>query len=1032
MAGNNIKGITIDIGGNTAPLNKALADVNKTSRNLQIELKQVDKLLKLDPTNTEALSQKQKILASSINETKTKLDTLKEAEKQVQKQFQNGEISEEQYRALKREIIKTEQELSEFGKAAKLTADAIEELGKGTKYSAEEIEKAKKEVAEYGEKLKSAGETAKSAAADVGMTGAAIVAAGTYAVKFNSDYDKAFNGFIAKTGIAGDAAGDFDEVLSNIYKNNYGEDINDVAAAMATVAQNARTIDPTNIEELTTSALTLRDTFDFEVSETMRAANMLVDQFGITGKEAFNLIAQGAQNGLDKNGDLLDSINEYSVHFKQLGLNAEEMFNSLANGAYSGTFSVDKLGDAIKEFGIRAKDNSDSTKGAFTSLGLNADELTKKFTVGGATGKQAFQEVTTALFAMEDKVKQNEIGVALFGTMWEDLGVEGVAAIADINGEFDKTYNALDEIGNIKYNDLESAMSGLKRTIEIDVAKPIGESLTPTVNEIINTVKKNAPSIKNTVQSISKQVLNLCNWLLNNGNTIIGIITSIAAGFLAFKATSIITGAVNAFKSLQIAMTGAKTAQELLNIAMKKNVIGIIVAAIAALVAGFIYLWNNCEGFRNFFIGMWDGIKAAFQSFINWIAPAVEGIKTAFQAFLDWISPAIEAIKGYFEGLWTKLQEIWAYIIQSVQPIKDAISGAFSEAWELIKVVWDLVQPYFATIWENIKVVFSVVKEVLSGFFEAAWIAIQAVWDVVSSYFAAVWDTIKAIFSVVATYLGGMFSTAWTAIKAVWDTVTGYFTAVWNTIKGIFAVVKAVLSGNWSDAWEAIKGIVNTWANFFSGVWNSIKAVFSSVSSWFSDTFSAAWTAVKNVFSTWGSFFAGLWDTIKNTFSSLGTSIANAIGGAVKAGINGVISMIQNTINDAIGIINGAINLINKIPGVTVGKVARVTLPHLAAKGAVLTKATPIIAGEDGAEAIMPLEKHTAWIDVLANKLTKAMYNGQMPQPKAAPAVSTNLGGLNFTIEKFENHTDKDLRELMGEAMEVAEEYIKRRGGAFA
>ena len=104
MAGNNIKGITIDIGGNTAPLNKALADVNKTSRNLQIELKQVDKLLKLDPTNTEALSQKQKILASSINETKTKLDTLKEAEKQVQKQFQNGEVSEEQYRAFKHRL----------------------------------------------------------------------------------------------------------------------------------------------------------------------------------------------------------------------------------------------------------------------------------------------------------------------------------------------------------------------------------------------------------------------------------------------------------------------------------------------------------------------------------------------------------------------------------------------------------------------------------------------------------------------------------------------------------------------------------------------------------------------------------------------------------------------------------------------------------------------------------------------------------------------------------------------------------------
>ena len=607
--------------------------------------------------------------------------------------------------------------------------------------------------------------------------------------------------------------------------------------------------------------------------------------------------------------------------------------------------------------------------------------------------------------------------------------------------------NAIRE-GRLSVEDLCASMEEYGTTVE----DTFNATLDPPDKAAValNNLKIAGADLGNTILSalapalegLVSKVRNFAQWFTSLDDkakltivTIGGIVAAIGPALIAFgKMATGISSAVKAIQTIKTTYAAAKAAissfnivqtaqaaiskvvaaaQWLVNAAMSANPIGLIVIAIAGLVAAFVLLWNKCEGFRNFFLGMW------------------EGIKTAFQTFLDWISPAIEAIKGYFEGLWTKLQEIWAYIIQSVQPIKDAISGAFSEAWELIKVVWDLVQPYFAAIWENIKVVFSVVKEVLSGFFEAAWIAIQAIWDVVSSYFAAVWDTIKAIFSVVATYLGGMFSTAWTAIKAVWDTVTGYFTAVWNTIKGIFAVVKAVLSGNWSDAWEAIKGIVNTWANFFSGVWNSIKAVFSSVSSWFGDTFSAAWTAVKNVFSTWGSFFSGLWDTIKNTFSSLGTSIANAIGGAVKAGINGVISMIQNTINGAIGIINGAINLINKIPGVSVGKVSKLSLPRLA-KGTVLTKATPVIAGEDGAEAIMPLEKHTAWIDVLANKLTKAMYNGQMPQPKAAPAVSTNLGGLNFTIEKFENHTDKDLRELMGEAMEVAEEYIKRRGGAFA
>ncbi|MBD8946612.1 MAG: hypothetical protein EGR97_04780 [Clostridiales bacterium] len=870
MAGNNIKGITIDIGGNTTGLSKALADVNKTSKNLQNELKQVDKLLKLDPKNTEILEQKQKLLSGAIGNTKEKLETLREAERQAQQQFQKGDISEEQYRALRREVIKTEQELKELEKAAKVTGDAVDELGKGAKYSAEEIEQAKRELSDYGDSLGGVGE---KAAKGVAATGAAVIAAGGYAVKFSSEFDAALDGFMAKTGAANSETEAFDKVLSNIYKNNYGDDITDVAEAMATVAQNAKSFDPTKIEQLTTGALILRDTFGFEVSETMRAANMLMYQFGISGEEAFNLIAQGAQGGLDKNGDLLDSINEYSVHFKQLGLSAEDMFNSLSNGAYSGTFSVDKLGDAVKEFGIRVKDNSDSTKTAFASLGLDAGRLTKSFAAGGASGREAFEQVTKALFKMSDKVKQNEIGVALFGTMWEDLGVEGVAALIDINGEFDRTKGALEDIGEVKYDNLESALSGLGRTIGTDVVQPVGQGLTPVVENVIDIVKRNAPAIQEAVKSIAEKIITVCSWIINNSTAIIGAITSMATAFAAFKVVSFISGVIGAFAKLKVAITGAKTAQELLNVAMNKNIIGIVVASIAALVAGFVYLWNNCEGFRNFFIGMWEHIKAAFQSFI------------------DWASPAIETIKSFFIGLWEKLQEIWMAISESLQPLKDAIFGAFQQAWELIKIIWDIVQPYFQVLWDGIQAIFSVASANIGGLFNAAWTAIQVVWDVAVSYFQAVWDTIQAIFSVVSAVLGGFFSTAWAVIKAVWDTVTGYFTAVWETIKGIFAVVGAVLSGNWSEAWEAIKGIVGAWAGFFSGVWESIKSVFSAVGSWFGGIFSAAWNAIKSVVSTWASFFSGVWNGIKSVFSAVGSwfsGIFSAAWNAIKQVWGGV------------------------------------------------------------------------------------------------------------------------------------------------
>lgn len=379
------------------------------------------------------------------------------------------------------------------------------------------------------------------------------------------------------------------------------------------------------------------------------------------------------------------------------------------------------------------------------------------------------------------------------------------------------------------------------------------------------------------------------------------------------------------------------------NAALLANPITWIVIAIAALVAAFVILWNECEGFRNFWIGLW------------------EGIKSLFSAFVDWIGPKIEAVGQFFVNLWEGIKT-------SLAPLVDAIGNAFKEAWELIKVIWDLVKPYFAALWEGIKAVFSVVKDVLGTFFSLAWEVIKGVWDVVVLYFTTIWDNIVAVFSVVKTFFEGMFKTAWEAIKGIWDAVVGYFTAIWNSIAGIFSVVKNVLQGNWQGAWDAIKGIVNTWKDYFAGIWNSIKNVFGSVKDWFSSTFSAAWQAVRNVFSNWGSFFSGLWNTIKNTFSSLGTKLGDAIGGAVKAGINGVISMIEKTINKAINLINGAISLINKVPGVNIPKIKTLSLPRLA-KGGIVDSATIAMIGEQGKEAVVPLENNTEWIDKLAERL---------------------------------------------------------------
>lgn len=319
-----------------------------------------------------------------------------------------------------------------------------------------------------GERLKSiAGGTAKAIGAGMLAVGSAAVAVGGMAIKSATDMDQAMNQFIASTGKGAEETERYQNVLENIYTNNYGEDFNDIASAMESVVKQVGDLDDASLQEVTESAYALRDTFGYEIPESTRAAKAMMDNFGISGEEAMNLIAAGAQNGLDYSGELIDSINEYSVQFAKVGMDADDMFKIFQQGAESGAWNLDKIGDAVKEFSIRAIDGSDSTKEGFKSIGLNADEMAKKFATGGDTAKNAFKETIKALSAMEDPLEQNIAGTALFGTMWEDLGPEAVAALAEIeDGAYD-TSDAMNEIKAVKYDDLGSMFEGLKRSVEM-------------------------------------------------------------------------------------------------------------------------------------------------------------------------------------------------------------------------------------------------------------------------------------------------------------------------------------------------------------------------------------------------------------------------------------------------------------------------------------------------------------------------------------------------------------------------------------
>ena len=340
------------------------------------------------------------------------------------------------------------------------------------------------------DKLEGVNVKALAVGASIGAIAVGTAVAVGKSVKYLADlgdaYNSAVNDIAAGTGLVGSELEEMSDVLKDVYGNNFGESMEDAAAGITAVYQ-ATGLTEDALAETTKAAFALSDTFGYDIAESARAAKAMMTNFGISGEEAMGLIAAGAQNGLDYSGELIDSINEYSVQFAKLGFSADDMFNIFQQGADSGAWNLDKVGDAIKEFSIRSIDGSKTTTEAFTALGLDADEMMATFAAGGDGASIAFQGVLAALMDMDDQVQRDALGVSLFGTQWEDLGTDAMAALADISSEAYNAEDALDKINSVKYDNLTDAFEGIKRQAEV--------SLLPIASTIANAFTHIAPVI---------------------------------------------------------------------------------------------------------------------------------------------------------------------------------------------------------------------------------------------------------------------------------------------------------------------------------------------------------------------------------------------------------------------------------------------------------------------------------------------------------------------------------------------------------
>lgn len=544
---------------------------------------------------------------------------------------------------------------------------------------------------EANDNLASLGETAKKAGkiAATAMTAAATAAAGVAVagVKAYTEHEKASNSLSSATGATGDQLERLSGIMENVYKNNYGEDIQDVSDSVATVSQNLKNLPTDKIQEATEAALTLRDAFGYDVDETTRAAAAMEKNFGTAAADAFSLMAAGAQNGLDYSGELIDTINEYSVQFAKLGFSADGMFNLLQSGADSSAWNLDKVGDAVKEFSIRSIDGSKTTTEAFEALGYNAQTMMETFAAGGEGANSAFYDVLDTLMAMDDQVTRDAVGVSLFGTMWEDLGTEAMQAMANASTAAYDAKGALEQIQDVNYNDLGTQWEGFKRQAE-SMLVLVGKQLVPYAKEGLEYLTNNVlPVVQDKLEVIIPKLATGAKWLWEHKDLILAVGAGITSMVGAFKALKTAATVVQTFKSVSTVISGVSKAGGtmgkvfgLLNVKF-----AIIAAVIGVVVAAGILIYKNWDTIKAKAVELGAKISEIWGNIKTWVSGAVSSLVSAFQTNFPLLS-------AYLSGWWESVSAAWenvkAIFTNIIDFVKNVFSGNWSAAWDNIVAIF--------------------------------------------------------------------------------------------------------------------------------------------------------------------------------------------------------------------------------------------------------------------------------------------------------------------------------------------------------
>ncbi|OAT74563.1 phage tail tape measure protein [Parageobacillus thermoglucosidasius] len=985
-----VRGINVVIGADTTKLSKALSDVNQKSREIQSELRQVDRLLKFDPSNTTLLAQKQQLLSQAVANTTEKLNRLKSVQQQVADQFARGEISEGQYRAFQREIEKTEGQLRSLQSRLEETNGAINKHTTTWGKLQEKLSTVGNNLRDIGQRMQNVGQ---SMAASFGAATAAIGGALGFAVKKSMDFEAQIDRVGAVAGATPAEIKKLEQAALDLGAST-SKSATEVAQGMeimATMGYNTNQILAAMPGIIAAAEASGEDMA--VVADTVSAA---LNAFGLSADKASkvaDILAQAANDSAAGIQDMQYTFKYAAPVAKQLGISLEELAAAteiMANNGIRG----EQAGTTLRAALIRLSDPPKEAANTLERLGVKITD---------ANGKMLPFSNIIGQLAEKTKNMSNAQKLAALSTIFGTEAASGMLSVVEAGPQkLDALTKSLQNSAGASQEAAAKMKDNLKGSLEelqgaFETAQiTIGNALAPAIEKVAGYIQ------------------NLINWFNNLSPSTQQFIATAAAvaTVLAGIGTAIgvmlmvVGGAINGFGTL--AQTFGKISEAISKaggmmglfskaLTFLTGPVGIAIAAIAGLIAVGVLVYKN-----------WDTIKAK----------AIE----IWGAIKDWFSQTLESIKQFFNNAWNNIKSF-------TSSTWDSIKQTTVNVWNAIKTgVMAIITPFI----NGIKNLFNGMKD-----------GLQQIFNGLKQFFSGVWQAIKNIFLgavlLIIDLVTGDFKNLSNDARAIFNNLKNALSSIWNGIKQVFSgavsAIKGFVSAAWSNIQSTTSSVFNGVRSLASSIWNGIKSAISSAvntaKSAVSNAFSAMRNAVSSIMSGIKSTITSMWNSAVSFLKgidlySIGKNIIQGLARGISSMASAVVEKVKSIANSVTKTIRNILDIHS--PSRETEKLGKYTTEGFA-KGIESKKKDVEAASKKTAEAAKKAFNEAfakAQTNFKLGKIDSSQYISELRKiQKEYAKLPEQVRKVQLEIKKIEDQRAKEQAEIAKKQFEDAKKAIE-------